>query len=43
MDIFDDSFDHEVWQLDPLKRPRLILMMDMAHPELIDQHPAILY
>ena len=43
MDIFDDSFDHEVWQLDPLKRPRLILMMDMVHPELIDQHPAILY
>ena len=43
MDIFDDSFDHEVWQLDPLKRPRLILMMDMVHPELMDQHPAILY
>ena len=43
MDIFDDSFDHEVWQLDPLKRPRLILMMDMVHPELLDQHPAILY
>ena len=34
INIFDDSFDHEVWQLDPLKRSRLILIMDMAHPEL---------
>ena len=32
--IFDDSFDHEVWQFDPMKRSRLILIMDMAHPEL---------
>ena len=42
MQIFDDSFDHEVWQLDPLKRSRLILIMDMAHPELTDEQLAAL-
>ena len=41
INIFDDSFEHEVWQFDPLKRPRLILIMDMAHPELTD-HQLIL-
>ena len=42
MQIFDDSFDHEVWQLDPLKRSRLILIMDMAHPELTVEQLAAL-
>ena len=42
MQIFDDSFDHEVWQLDPLKRSRLLLIMDMAHPELTDAQLAAL-
>ena len=42
LNIFDDSFDHEVWQFDPLKRPRLILIMDMAHPELTDQQLILL-
>ena len=42
MQIFDDSFDHEVWQFDPLKRSRLILIMDMAHPELTDEQLAAL-
>ena len=40
--IFDDSFEHEVWQLDPLKRSRLILIMDMVHPELTDEQVALM-
>ena len=40
--IFDDSYYHEVWQLDPRKRSRLILIMDMAHPELTDEQLSLL-
>ena len=32
--IFDDSFDHEVWHFDPRNRSRLILIIDIVHPEL---------
>ena len=42
INIFDDSFEHEVWQLDPLKRPRLVLIMDVVHPELTDQQLVLL-
>lgn len=30
--IFDDSFEHEVWHNGSL--PRLVLILDMWHPEL---------
>jgi len=32
--VFDDSFDHEVWHNSRLNHPRIILIMDMWHPEL---------
>jgi len=32
--VFDDSFDHEVWYDNPQKKPRIVLIMDLWHPEL---------
>ena len=32
--IFDDSFDHEVWHFDLQNRSRLLLIIDIVHPEL---------
>ena len=34
--VFDDSFDHEVWHVDTRSRDRLILIVDILHPELVD-------
>jgi len=41
MIIFDDSFDHEVWHKSPLNKSRLVLIMDMWHPELSEYQIAI--
>ena len=32
--IFDDSFDHEVWHFNDNDEPRMILILDLWHPEL---------
>ena len=32
--VFDDSFDHEVWYDNPQKKPRIVLIVDLWHPEL---------
>lgn len=32
--VFDDSFDHEVWYDNPQREPRIVLIMDLWHPEL---------
>lgn len=42
MFIFDDSFDHEVWHDNPQKESRLVLILDLWHPELTDQQKATL-
>jgi len=34
MFVFDDSFDHEVWHDDPNAESRIVLIMDLWHPEL---------
>ena len=36
MFIFDDSFDHEVWHDNPQKESRLVLILDLWHPELTE-------
>ena len=42
MMIFDDSFDHEVWHNDAKNRTRLILIMDIWHPQLTEMQIATL-
>jgi len=32
--VFDDSFDHEVWHDHPNNQSRIVLIMDLWHPEL---------
>jgi len=32
--VFDDSFDHEVWHEHPTQESRIVLIMDLWHPEL---------
>ena len=32
--VFDDSFDHEVWYDNAQREPRIVLIMDLWHPEL---------
>ena len=32
--IFDDSYDHEVWHYSQLNQSRLVLIMDIWHPNL---------
>jgi len=39
--IFDDSFDHEVWHFNALNHSRLILIMDMWHPDMTEYQIAI--
>jgi len=43
--VFDDSFDHEVWHDNPQKEARIILILDIWHPQLSasqrDSLPAI--
>ena len=34
MFIFDDSFDHEVWHFNNKDKPRMVLILDLWHPEL---------
>lgn len=34
--IFDDSFDHEVWHDNPAKESRVVLILDLWHPELTE-------
>ena len=34
--IFDDSFDHEVWHDNPEKESRIVLILDLWHPELTE-------
>ena len=34
MIIFDDSFDHEVWHFHPQNKSRLVLIIDMIHPNI---------
>ena len=34
MIIFDDSFDHEVWHFHPQNKSRLVLIIDMIHPNM---------
>ena len=34
MFIFDDSFDHEVWHFNDKDKPRMVLILDLWHPEL---------
>ena len=36
MFIFDDSFDHEVWHDNPQKESRIVLILDLWHPELTE-------
>ena len=31
--VFDDSFEHEVWN--PSERPRLVFIVDAWHPDLV--------
>merc|ERR1711874_914135 len=38
--FFDDSFDHEVWHSHPKNRSRLILIVDMWHPDLTQRQIA---
>ena len=42
MFIFDDSFDHEVWHDNPQKESRLVLILDLWHPELTEHQKATL-
>merc|ERR1719510_1716163 len=35
--IFDDSFYHEVWYESESKNPRLILIIDLWHPDLSEE------
>ena len=30
--VFDDSFEHEIWNLS--SHPRLILILDLIHPDM---------
>ena len=39
--IFDDSFDHEVWHYNPLNHPRLVLILDIWHPDMTEYQIAI--
>ena len=32
--VFDDSFDHEVWHDNPEKESRIVLILDLWHPDL---------
>ena len=34
MFIFDDSFDHEVWHFNDKNESRMVLILDLWHPEL---------
>ena len=36
MFIFDDSYDHEVWHDNPQKEARVVLILDLWHPELTE-------
>ena len=36
MIIFDDSFEHEVWHYSERNESRLILYMDLWHPDLTE-------
>ena len=38
--VFDDSFDHEVWHYNPQNRSRIILIIDMWHPNLTERQIA---
>ena len=40
MFIFDDSFDHEVWHFNDKDKPRMVLILDLWHPELTIQQIA---
>lgn len=40
--FFDDSFDHEVWHFDSRNRSRLVLIIDMWHPDLTGRQIASL-
>ena len=42
MFVFDDSFDHEVWHDNPQKESRIVLILDLWHPELTDHQKATL-
>ena len=42
MFVFDDSFDHEVWHNHPENLPRIILILDLWHPELSNEKRATL-
>ena len=39
--IFDDSFDHEVWHYNPLNHSRLVLILDLWHPDMTEYQIAI--
>ena len=39
--IFDDSFDHEVWYYNPMNQSRLVLIMDLWHPEMTEYQIAM--
>ena len=32
--VFDDSFDHEVWHTNENNEARIVLIMDLWHPQL---------
>lgn len=34
MFVFDDSFDHEVWHYNESNEPRVVLILDLWHPDL---------
>ena len=40
MFVFDDSYDHEVWHFHPSNYSRLVLIVDIWHPELTIQQIA---
>ena len=40
MIVFDDSYDHEVWHFHPSNRSRMVLIVDLWHPELTIQQIA---
>ena len=40
--VWDDSFDHEVWHYNPLNHRRLILILDILHPDLTEHQIAML-
>ena len=42
MFVWDDSFDHEVWHYHPLNHTRLILIVDVLHPDLTEYQIATL-